>query len=84
MNRGKFITIEGSEGVGKTTQIAALRDSLAERGLEVIVTREPGGTPRDAHREPDPAGTGAGRMGRMRSLHGRDLRVPGRRSRCPS
>ncbi len=28
MNRGKFITIEGSEGMGKTTQIAALRDSL--------------------------------------------------------
>ena len=46
MIRGKFITIEGSEGVGKTTQIAALRDSLLERGLEVIVTREPGGTPR--------------------------------------
>jgi dTMP kinase len=43
---GKFITIEGSEGVGKTTQIAALRDSLQERGLEVVVTREPGGTPR--------------------------------------
>ena len=46
MNLGKFITIEGSEGVGKTTQIAALRDSLKERALEVIVTREPGGTPR--------------------------------------
>jgi dTMP kinase len=44
--RGKFITIEGSEGVGKTTQIAALRDSLQERGLDVIVRREPGGTPR--------------------------------------
>ncbi|HEV8330074.1 MAG TPA: dTMP kinase [Steroidobacteraceae bacterium] len=46
ITRGKFITIEGSEGVGKTTQIAALRDSLQERGLEVVVTREPGGTPR--------------------------------------
>lgn len=46
MNRGKFITIEGSEGVGKTTQIAALRDWLQARDLEVIVSREPGGTPR--------------------------------------
>lgn len=46
MSPGKFITIEGSEGVGKTTQIAALRDSLLQRGLEVVVTREPGGTPR--------------------------------------
>jgi dTMP kinase len=46
MARGKFITIEGGEGVGKTTQIAALRDALQARGLEVVITREPGGTPR--------------------------------------
>ena len=46
MKRGKFITIEGGEGVGKSTQISAVRDLLSGRGLEVVVTREPGGTPR--------------------------------------
>lgn len=46
MKRGRFVTVEGGEGVGKTTQMAALRDWLAARGLEVVVTREPGGTPR--------------------------------------
>jgi len=42
---GAFITIEGVEGCGKTTQVARLKDRLESLGHAVVVTREPGGTP---------------------------------------
>lgn len=42
---GRFLTIEGIEGVGKTTQVARLSQLLRERGIDHVVTREPGGTP---------------------------------------
>ena len=41
---GKFITFEGGEGVGKTTQIALVKEELIKQGFDVITTREPGGT----------------------------------------
>jgi len=43
--QGRFLTIEGIEGVGKTTQIVRLSKILSDRGIAHVVTREPGGTP---------------------------------------
>lgn len=42
--RGLFITVEGGEGVGKTTNITLLANYLTERGVDLVTTREPGGT----------------------------------------
>lgn len=44
-NRGKFITLEGVDGAGKSTHLGFVADWLRGRGHEVVVTREPGGTP---------------------------------------
>ncbi len=44
MTNGKFITVEGGDGVGKSTQISLIYEFLQEKGLEVKLTREPGGT----------------------------------------
>ncbi len=62
MAKSKFITFEGSEGCGKTTQIQLLTDWLVQRGASVLCCREPGGTPLgEAMRhllKHDPAGEG--------------------------
>ncbi len=44
-SRGRFITVEGIEGVGKSTNLEFIQSALEQRGIEVVRTREPGGTP---------------------------------------
>ncbi|RYG01609.1 MAG: thymidylate kinase, partial [Caulobacteraceae bacterium] len=45
MTRGRFITFEGGEGAGKSTQVRRLVARLQGEGLDVVQTREPGGSP---------------------------------------
>lgn len=45
MNKGRFITLEGGDGAGKSTQVKRLVESLRARGIEAIATREVGGAP---------------------------------------
>lgn len=44
-DRGRFITVEGIEGAGKSTQMDVMREFLTARGIRAVITREPGGTP---------------------------------------
>ena len=45
MARGRFISLEGGEGAGKSTQLTALAEALRGRGIALVETREPGGSP---------------------------------------
>lgn len=43
--RGRFITVEGVDGAGKSSQIDVIAQAIRDRGIELVITREPGGTP---------------------------------------
>lgn len=45
MKKGKFITIEGTDGAGKSSFVSEMKDMIESQGFEVVLTREPGGTP---------------------------------------
>ena len=84
-SHGRFITIEGGEGAGKSTVLSALREFLLARGFEVVSTREPGGTPLaeqirslllDTHHEPPAVETELLLVFAARAQHVREVIVP--------
>ena len=81
----RFVTLEGGEGAGKSTVLAALRAFLLARGFEVVSTREPGGTPLaeqirglllDTHHEPPAVETELLLMFAARAQHVREVILP--------
>ena len=81
----RFVTLEGGEGAGKSTVLAALREFLLARGYEVVSTREPGGTPLaeqirglllDTHHEPPEVETELLLMFAARAQHVREVILP--------
>ena len=81
----RFITLEGSEGAGKSTVLAALREVLAGDARDTVVTREPGGTPLaeqirglllDTHHEPPTTETELLLVFAARAQHVRETIVP--------
>jgi len=81
----RFVTLEGGEGAGKSTVLAALREFLLARGYEVVSTREPGGTPLaeqirglllDTHHEPPAVEAELLLMFAARAQHVREVILP--------